>query len=476
MAHRAEMKTLSTYITSVSNFSVQFNIQALSLALIIMSTSECTVDDDACKSGEQSDWVLSTSQVAIFMGAISGQLSMGYLGDVIGRNQAMKLTVSFVAVGALGSSLLSFGSPEAVYAVIILFRFLLGVGVGGVYPLSATKAAEDAGSSSMNGKDEVNSVASAKTFFWQAPGQVGPAMLGLMLAHSPMPTESKWRFVMGIGALPALMVVALNIYEEQKEKKYVMLAPAPPNKDPQMAAAAKPPQPTIWECLQDPENKQKLIVSGGGWFLYDVCFYGMELFSPYILDEISGDDDNVSSEHSIYEKCWRNAIAFSLGIPACILTIYMMHVGYSLRFLQIFGFIIIAVSFVLLACLWEALKEDYPDALYGIYCILLFALSFGPNTTTFTLPATMYPKEIRSTMNGVSAAMGKFGAVVGVYLFSLLADVMSYQVIMVGCTFVALLGAYITWRYLDPPPTHRESEVSVDDINNPIGITAGIIQ
>ena len=47
--HKARMKRVSTIITSVSNFSVQFNIQALSLALLIMSASVCTEDDDACK-------------------------------------------------------------------------------------------------------------------------------------------------------------------------------------------------------------------------------------------------------------------------------------------------------------------------------------------------------------------------------------------------------------------------------------------
>jgi hypothetical protein len=40
---------------------------------------------------------------------------------------------------------------------------------------------------------------------------------------------------------------------------------------------------------------------------------------------------------------------------------------------------------------------------------------------------------------------------VGVYAFSSLADVVSYQVIMVGCSFVALTGTYVTWKFLDTP-------------------------
>ena len=71
-------------------------------------------------------------------------MCMGYAGDYIGRHEAMCLTLAIATVGVLGSGLLSVGTSDSIYAVISLFRFLLGMGVGGIYPLSATKAAEDA--------------------------------------------------------------------------------------------------------------------------------------------------------------------------------------------------------------------------------------------------------------------------------------------------------------------------------------------
>jgi PHS family inorganic phosphate transporter-like MFS transporter len=90
---------------------------------------------------------------------------MGYAGDILGRNTAMALTLSLVSVGALMSAVAPWGSASSVYAIIIVARFILGVGAGGVYPLSATKAAEDSGSDggvSMHG--------AAWAFFWQQPG------------------------------------------------------------------------------------------------------------------------------------------------------------------------------------------------------------------------------------------------------------------------------------------------------------------
>ena len=95
--------------------------------------------------------------------------------------------------------------------------------------------------------------------------------------------------------------------------------------------------------------------------------------------------------------------------------------------MQVVGFLFIAVCFALLASLYNALA-DQPDALFFVYCILLFSLSYGPNVTTFILPAQTYDKSVRATLNGISAACGKLGAVAGVYMFGPLSDATSYPV------------------------------------------------
>lgn len=104
-----------------------------------MSSSQCTSSQTDCNDGDQSSWVQSSATATVFVGAILGQLTMGYAGDMLGRNAAMTLTLSLVAIGAIGSAAFSWGNPTAVYITIIVCRFFLGIGVGGVYPLSATK-------------------------------------------------------------------------------------------------------------------------------------------------------------------------------------------------------------------------------------------------------------------------------------------------------------------------------------------------
>jgi PHS family inorganic phosphate transporter-like MFS transporter len=163
-----QKKFLSSLITSIGNFSIQYNFQSIAIALIVMSSTVCTLNDDGkCKEGEQEAWVKSTASAVVFAGAVCGQLSMGYAGDIFGRNAALIFTLSLVSISALLSAVAAVGPSSSIYTVIIIARFFLGFGAGGVYPLSATKAAEDAGHG-----DHVDVIAASYSFFWQVPGSM----------------------------------------------------------------------------------------------------------------------------------------------------------------------------------------------------------------------------------------------------------------------------------------------------------------
>ena len=45
--------------------------------------------------------------------------------------------------------------------------------------------------------------------------------------------------------------------------------------------------------------------------------------------------------------------------------------------------------------------------------MVFFFSNFGPNTTTFIIPAELFPARFRSTCHGISGAAGKLGAIVG---------------------------------------------------------------
>ena len=134
-------------ISSLGNFSVQMNLQVASAALILLVTYR----DAQVKKGAdfaEPDWAKVALKGIVFAGAFLGMIGMGFVGDVLGRRMGMMATLALVVVGALGSCvapwLVAPGSPdpEIVYAWLTAFRFLLGAGVGGIYPMAAAMAAE----------------------------------------------------------------------------------------------------------------------------------------------------------------------------------------------------------------------------------------------------------------------------------------------------------------------------------------------
>jgi MFS transporter, PHS family, inorganic phosphate transporter len=172
---------------------------------------------------------------------------------------------------------------------------------------------------------------------------------------------------------------------------------------------------------------------------------GVNLFGGQILDAISSsDDDNISSDSSIRSTASKQLIAQSTSIPACLLTIFLFQY-LGIKILHVWGFVLIGSAFVLMACLFTELRDHNHDALFALYCFLLFTLSTGPNVTTFVLPSQSYPKEVRASFNGISAALGKLGAVFGAYIYGSVAAATSYVVVMVICAILAFFGAFISY-------------------------------
>jgi MFS transporter, PHS family, inorganic phosphate transporter len=76
--------------------------------------------------------------------------------------------------------------------------------------------------------------------------------------------------------------------------------------------------------------------------------------------------------------------------------------------LQIGGFALLTILFCILGFMLHRLNQT---ALLALYVVGQFLFNFGPNTTTFIVPGECFPTRYRSTGHGISAAMGKIGAI-----------------------------------------------------------------
>lgn len=75
-------------------------------------------------------------------GAIVGQVLFGWLADKLGRKRMYGVELMVILAGTLGQALSSAGPALPVLLPIIFWRVLMGVGIGGDYPLSSVITAE----------------------------------------------------------------------------------------------------------------------------------------------------------------------------------------------------------------------------------------------------------------------------------------------------------------------------------------------
>src|ERR1700744_3516922 len=122
-----------------------------------------------------------------------GPLLFGRVADMIGRKRIYGVEVLVLAFGAIGCAF----SPNIWW--LIGLRFILGIGIGGDYPVSATIMAEYAGKASRG-------MLVSLVFAMQAAGLIlGPLLASALLATS-MSHDLIWRVLVAFGAVPALAV------------------------------------------------------------------------------------------------------------------------------------------------------------------------------------------------------------------------------------------------------------------------------
>ncbi len=85
----------SAFISAMGNFSIQYYLSSASVALPIMSDIEFP----------EPTWVPYTLRGLVFAGAVVGMCVMGYLGDLVGRKQALIFTMALTILGSLGCAL-----------------------------------------------------------------------------------------------------------------------------------------------------------------------------------------------------------------------------------------------------------------------------------------------------------------------------------------------------------------------------------
>jgi PHS family inorganic phosphate transporter-like MFS transporter len=193
------------------------------------------------------------------------------------------------------------------------------------------------------------------------------------------------------------------------------------------------------------------------WFFFDVAFYSNGLFAGALLAGVLGAKADPNNTELAPAREGAHAASRALAMDLCVRSIVIALLslpGYGLavvaiqkvraKTLQMTGFAALVALYLVLAWLagphaatainTEVANETNTDphnrttptppnlnsagVEAGWAYVILYGLTFlvanaGPNTTTFILPTRIFPRKIRCSFHGLSAASGKLGAAVG---------------------------------------------------------------
>src|SRR5579885_2180842 len=406
-------------------------------------------------------WKLNALEISLIgstslLAAALGSFLFGRLADRVGRHTIYVSTLIVLAVGAVLSSL----SPNIYW--LLAFRFILGLGIGGDYPLCATLMSEYA-----NRKDRGKLI--TMVFSMQGLGLILGPLVAITLMLSGINHDLTWRIMLALGAVPALATFYLRRQIKETPRFALMmqqnnLAAGHENGNgvikrlPDGAAsnhkvqALRQPRKSWFHLLFTRRYLGWIIGTAGAWFLLDIAYYGTTISSPLVLKSLNSHADAVTN---MLYTLLIFVIAALPGYIVAALTIDKL----GRKAIQCMGFAMMAIAYGLLALVPSFTKITLP--FLTIYALSYFFTEFGPNVTTFVYPAEIFPVMVRSSAHGVSAALRKIGAFIGAFVFPYLLSNFHLPGAMAFAAVVSLIGLVLTLVTL-PEPNQR----SLEDISD----------
>lgn len=419
-----------TLLSAAGTFLDGFDLTVIAVAMpLILSQSEWGITP-----GLQA---LITSSAVI--GSLIGALWLGNLTDKFGR-KAMYVVdlLAFVVFAALTAA--AQGPWQ-----LILFRFLLGIGIGADYPISATLVSEFSSTKS-RGKHSTSLGA-----MWFV-GAVTAYIVGiLMLPIGP----SAWRYMLLVGAVFALIVFFFRVTlpesprwlasrGREKEAEEIMLKIT----GQKVIIPADPaPKVTASQLFSKSLFKRTFFVCGF-WFCYAVSYYGISMYTPTILKPFTN-----GSQMMVYLGSGTVSL---LGLLGAIIGMNLVE-RIGRRPLIITSFTGLALALIVLAL--------NPSPTMAFLVILfsaavLFA-NMGGGILNFVYPTELFPTSIRASASGLATGISRIGSIMGILVFPNLVAAWGSSKALWFFAIISLIG--LTISYVLAPETKGKNLEELND-------------
>lgn len=392
-------------------------------------------------------------------GTLVGQLVFGVLGDKMGRKKnyaivLIILIVSTVACALAGPSKVGWG----ICTMIAIWRFFLGIGIGGDYPMSAVITSEFA---TVNRRGFMV----ASVFAMQGVGILFASVLTviiLLIFKSQIVKnvdylDVVWRICIAMGAVPSIFTLyyrltfpetpryamdvqgdieagiksakaAMGASKGSSSEQNAEIEEAVAIRAVEKPAAAGQVATSTWKGFIEHFGQWRygkiLLGCALSWFLLDLAFYGLNLNQSIVLEAIGyGEKPNQTPYDSIWNKSIGNLIIAAIGtVPGYWVSVLLIE-KIGRKPIQLLGFAVIGTCLLVISIFFHKIIDYSKTLFFVIYIICQFFFNFGPNMTTFVIPSEVFPTRFRTTAHGISAASGKLGAIIAAHTFSVIKDI-----------------------------------------------------
>ncbi|MDR3623917.1 MAG: MFS transporter [Chlamydiales bacterium] len=385
------------------------------------------------------------------LGMVFGASIGGYLTDRYGRRAIYLIDLMLFIV----FTILTAFSWDSIS--LILFRFLLGVGIGADYPICASYVSELM-PKNIRGKMMIGA------FSFQAIGIIAAAVTGLFIL-TLNPSAGAWRWILASGALPALIVLILRT--QVFESPFWLLAHGKNEKAIKIISQLTQKSPAELQAIQQSVKSSHIsgqkgipfyhlftkahirqtILSSIPWLLMDIATYAVGVFTPIILSAMlitKGSTGNVTIT-SIFSSVTGAAFIDLFLIIGFLLNILLIEKWGRIN-LQILGFSGMAAGLMILvlATLGMESAQNHVILVFSGFIIFNLLMNMGPNATTFTIPAEVFPTKIRASGHGFAAGCAKIGAFIGIFFLPILTEHWGLPYSLIALAFVSMIGMFVT--------------------------------
>ncbi|CUM68369.1 uncharacterized protein PRCAT00006092001 [Priceomyces carsonii] len=369
-------------------------------------------------------------KVSTSVGTVIGQVSFGILADHFGRKKIYGLELIIMISATILQCCLGHSPAVNFVAILTTLRIVMGIGIGGDYPLSSIISSEFS-------TTKWRGAIMGAVFSNQGIGQLFAGIVAMVLVAGYKDElivantaaectglcikacDQMWRIIIGFGCVPGCVALYYRLtiaesprysldIDENDDIQKVADAEAAIDIEAKNIAPPKASFKDFWRHFGQWKYGKILLGTAGSWFMLDVAFYGLGLNTAVILKTI-GYASSTNVYHSLYNQAAGNLILICAGsLPGYWFTVATVDI-IGRKTIQIGGFIILTILFCGIGFGYHKLNDH---GLLALYVLAQFFQNFGPNTTTFIVPGEVFPTRYRSSAHGISAAAGKVGAII----------------------------------------------------------------